>query len=736
MHLLFVCKSLPYSFKGGIQTHVWELTKYLIGRGCRITILTGGSLRRGSYTETHQGRELIFLPYLPGRRLPFLQKTTEDVSFNATAFVWLRRHGAAYDCIHVQGRSGCFYAAHARRSPAPPVLTTFHRLLSIEYEYDGQATGPVDGFLHRRLMGFAERRAARHSDQVIAVSEEMHRELLGCTTEALAPVQILPNGVSRDFGEPVAVSDPRQLIFVGRLERIKGVYSLLEAMQKVDERICLKIVGDGPERRGLERIIRHDVSLRRRVHLLGDQDAESVRDLIQRSHALVLPSFHESQGIVLIEAGICGRPVIGASAPGIDEVVVHGETGLLYPPGDAHCLAVVIDHLFANPDVARRLGHNGRLRAEAVYDWEHIAADTHELYGKLIGVEADRLLPPQASPCRGSQTRPAAQIGAAAQKGAAAQIDREAIAPKVSVVTVNYRQAEVTCDLLDDLRACTYPNLEVVLVDNGSLRDERARWQYHYPGVVHVRSEENLGFAGGTNLGIRHAGGELILLLNNDTYVTPDFLQPMVEVLRRHPSVGTVSPKILFAEPAGTIQYAGSFISQPVLGRGTQIGHLELDRGQYDDTRLTDLPHGACMLVRREVFERVGMLPEFYFMYFEELDFAVAARRAGFETMYCGATSIRHRQSVSLGVGSPRKTYYLHRNRLVFYRRMLSGASYYVFLLYYLVVALPFSALRFLRQRRTDHVRALGEALDWNARRAVSRKRAPLGLPHLSPREV
>ncbi len=734
MHVLFVCKSLPYSFKGGIQTHVWELSKHLIARGCRITILTGGSLYRGTYTEVQEGREIIFLPYLPGRRLPLLQKTTEDVSFNVAALLWLRRHGPAYGCIHVQGRSGCFYAALARRRVAPPVLTTFHRLLSIEYEYDGQATGIIDGLLHRRLMGYAETRAARYSDHAIAVSEEMRRELVECCPKHLAPVRILPNGVSREFGEPVAVSDPHQLVFVGRLERIKGVYSLLEAMQEVDERIKLKIVGDGPERRGLERIIDRDVSLKRRVHLLGDQDAEEVRNLIQRSHALVLPSLHESQGIVLIEAGICGRPVIGASVPGIDEVVVHGETGLLYPPGDARSLAVVIDHLFANPALATRLGENGRRRAEQVYDWEQIAADTYGLYEDLIH-GADK---PVRSATPTPKPNATAPLGKAAPLGEAAKAaPASAPCPKVSIVTVNFRQAEVTCDLLDDLRACTYPNLEVVLVDNGSLGSERSRWEYHYPGVVYVRSESNLGFAGGTNLGIRHASGSLILLLNNDTYVGPDFLKALVEVLLHNPEVGMVSPKILFAHPAGTIQYAGSFIGQPVLGRGTQIGHLELDYGQYDDTRLTDLPHGACMLVRRAVFERVGMLPEFYFMYFEELDFAIAAKRAGFETMYCGATSIRHRQSVSLGVGSPRKTYYLHRNRLVFYRRLLSGVSFYCFLLYYVLFALPVSALRFLRHRRPDHVRALGEALRWNARQTVGRRhREPLSLPHLSPRDV
>lgn len=307
----------------------------------------------------------------------------------------------------------------------------------------------------------------------------------------------------------------------------------------------------------------------------------------------------------------------------------------------------------------------------------------------------------------------------------------ETTLPRVSVVTVNFRQAAVTCELLATLRACTYPNLEVVLVDNGAESDESARFNYYYPGVVNVRTDDNLGFAGGTNLGIARATGEMILILDNETLVTPGFLEPLVGVLSRKPDVGMVSPKIVSHEPADVIQYAGSFIGKALHGRGTQIGHLEPDEGQYDDTRYTDLPTGACMLVRRAVFEEVGLLPEFYFMYFEELDFAVAARDAGYKTMYCGATHVTRWQSVGLSAESPQTTYYLHRNRVVFYRRALSRMAYLAFLVYYLCVAVPTACVRFLRKRDYDHLRALGQALSWNARRAVVRGE-PLSLPHLS----
>lgn len=382
VRLLFVCKSLPFSFKGGIQTHVWELSQHLIALGYEVSILTGGKWRQGIHTEMQGGRKLIFLPYLPGRRLPILQKTVEDVAFNLAAYRWLKKNAGHYDHIHLQGRSGCFFAARDRSAGHPPVVTTFHRLLAVEYEYDGQRTGKIDGMLHRYIMGRAEALAAKHSNHLVAVSQEMKRELHAYFGDDLAPISILPNGVSQQFGEPI--TDPKrwQMVFVGRLEKIKGVYTMLEAMREVDPQIELIVIGDGPERRDMETfVIKHQ--LRRHVRFLGDQDAESVRYWIQRSHALILPSFHESQGIVLLEAGICGRPVIAASAPGIDEVIKHGHNGLLYPPGDVECLTIVTNHLFHDLELAKKLGQAGRQRALTVYNWEQIASATHQLYLSL-----------------------------------------------------------------------------------------------------------------------------------------------------------------------------------------------------------------------------------------------------------------------------------------------------------------------------------------------------------------
>lgn len=286
--------------------------------------------------------------------------------------------------------------------------------------------------------------------------------------------------------------------------------------------------------------------------------------------------------------------------------------------------------------------------------------------------------------------------------------------PLVSIVTVNYRQAQMTCDLLRSLSQVTYPALEVVLVDNGYEEDHHDLFVRHLPGLVLLKSRENLGFAGGTNLGIRQASGKYILLLNNDTVVPPGFLEPLVEVLEQHPDAGMVSPKIYYYDQPDVIQYAGTTPIDPITGRGEKIGHLKKDDGSYDHYGPTHLANGACMLVRRKVFEQVGLLSELYFMYYEEHDLCERARRASWDCYYTGKSHIHHRQSMSMGKYNPRKTYYLFRNRWLFMRRNHQPSHYWIFLVYFFSVAVSKNVLRHLLRRELDHARAIIDGLIWN----------------------
>ncbi len=286
--------------------------------------------------------------------------------------------------------------------------------------------------------------------------------------------------------------------------------------------------------------------------------------------------------------------------------------------------------------------------------------------------------------------------------------------PLVSVVSVNYRQEAITCDMLDSLRQILYPNYEVIVVDNGSNADQSALFRQHHPEVQVLRSSENLGFAGGTNLGIRHSKGEYILLLNNDTIVPPDFMAPMVEVLEQEERAGITSPKIFYYDQPDVIQYAGATSIHPVTGRGTKIGHRMQDDGSYGEVRPTALCNGACMLVRRRVFEEVGLLPEIYFMYYEEHDFCEHARQRGWQCYYTGTAYIHHRQSMTMGRQNPLKTYYLFRNRWLFMRRIRHDFRYYLFVCYFLLMGVPKNIVRHLLKREFDHVQSILKGIGWN----------------------
>ncbi|MEC9486639.1 MAG: glycosyltransferase family 2 protein [Prosthecochloris sp.] len=291
--------------------------------------------------------------------------------------------------------------------------------------------------------------------------------------------------------------------------------------------------------------------------------------------------------------------------------------------------------------------------------------------------------------------------------------------PLVSIITINYNQSAVTCQLLDSLQHVTYPSVETIVVDNASPDDTPEIIAERHPWVTMVRSPENLGFAGGNNLGVLHSKGQLLLFLNNDTEVEPGFLEPLVDVWRQHPDAGMISPRIIFyfSEGRNTIQYAGAHSINPVTGRGSKIGFMETDTGQYDETRPTDYCHGAAVMVPLEVIRTAGLMPDLYFLYYEEHDWGEMIKRRGYSIYYCGSSRIFHKESMSTGENSPLKTYYMTRNRIIFMKRNRSRAQYLAFLLFFIFLSVPKNVLRLSRNREWDLLRAFGRGCRWHLER-------------------
>lgn len=274
----------------------------------------------------------------------------------------------------------------------------------------------------------------------------------------------------------------------------------------------------------------------------------------------------------------------------------------------------------------------------------------------------------------------------------------------MSIITVNYNGYDDTCSLIDSI---TFNNkMEVIVVDNGSTKNEAAIIRRRYPHVITIRSERNLGFAGGNNLGIHAATGRYLFFVNNDTYFSPFTVEPLIERLQSSPTIGMVCPKIRFAWDNNPIQYAGYTPLSPFTLRNRSIGYGETDHGQYDTAHPTPYAHGAAMLTSRMAVDRVGTMPECYFLYYEELDWSMQFAKAGYEIWYEPLCTIYHRESRSTGIDSPLKTYYITRNRLLLAYRQIPGPRRYAVYAYLLLIVALRDIASHLLHRRSPHVKA------------------------------
>lgn len=260
---------------------------------------------------------------------------------------------------------------------------------------------------------------------------------------------------------------------------------------------------------------------------------------------------------------------------------------------------------------------------------------------------------------------------------------------KVTIISVNYNGLAYTCRMIDSIyRFETYP-FKIIIVDNGSKENEAETLQRQYPGITVIRSEKNLGFAGGNNLGIQQCDTDFIFLLNNDTEIKAPVLEKLAERMESQPRIGCVSPKIRFAFENAPIQFAGYTPLSAVTLRNHLIGFKEEDKGQYDIPHPTPFAHGAAMMVKKEVIDKAGLMPENYFLYYEELDWCEQIKKAGYEIWYEPASCIYHYESASTGQGSPLRTYYMARNRLLYAQRNRHGIIRPLAYLYQICIVSP-----------------------------------------------
>ena len=288
--------------------------------------------------------------------------------------------------------------------------------------------------------------------------------------------------------------------------------------------------------------------------------------------------------------------------------------------------------------------------------------------------------------------------------------------PKVSVITVNFNHSQITEELLTSITATnTYKNIEVIVVDNASTINPVPRWTNKYTDIKFIRSDINLGFAGGNNLGIANATGDYYFLVNNDTEFTAGLVEKLVNILDGNPQVGVISPLIKYYNNKSLIQYAGFTLVNYYTCRNTAIGKGQKDNGQYENfVGQTGYCHGAAMMVKRQAVEKAGLMAENFFLYFEEIDWGERINRAGYQAWVCGSAIIFHKESISVGKNSPVKEYFMNRNRILFIRRNAPFFKALIFYIYFLLVVVPRNIVSYIKTKRFNFIPLLLRAIGWN----------------------
>ena len=295
--------------------------------------------------------------------------------------------------------------------------------------------------------------------------------------------------------------------------------------------------------------------------------------------------------------------------------------------------------------------------------------------------------------------------------------------PKVFIIILNWNGYKDTAECLQSLCRLSYPSYEVIVADNDSADGSVSRLKEKFKDIIFLENKENLGFAGGNNVGFQYAlryGADYVLLLNNDTIVDPNLLDILVKVGEADKRIGVIGPKIYCYPDSSRLWGVGGEIDMKH-GKTYHTGYHEVERGQWDRMRDVDYVSGCAMMIKREVLEKVGLLDERFFLYYEETDFCMRARESGFRIVYMPDAKIWHKVSNTVGsINGPVYTYYMTRNRLLFMRMYMDESQWRRFILYFYYEGL-FRRAAFLLFRGRDQRKSL-KAL-WSGWRDFRRER-------------
>lgn len=285
--------------------------------------------------------------------------------------------------------------------------------------------------------------------------------------------------------------------------------------------------------------------------------------------------------------------------------------------------------------------------------------------------------------------------------------------PKVSIVILNWNGKQDTVECVESLKKVHYPKYDIILVDNGSFDGSADFLEKQYPYITIIKNKENLGFTGGNNVGIQKAldtGAEYILLLNNDTTVDQNLITGCLVPFLNNQEMGIVGPKVVYYSNPNNVWCAGCYYNR-FLGRGVMYGTFSKKK-DFEKEAIVDWISFCVVMVKREVFESIGLLDNDFFSSYEDLDFCLRAKKAGYISAYTPKTIVKHKIAQDWGgLDNPLYIYYQVRNALLCMKKNRSFFGFMVFFNTYLLISMPRRAIRLFFQEKKNRIRYMYMAL-------------------------
>ncbi|MFM8255729.1 MAG: glycosyltransferase family 2 protein [Bacteroidota bacterium] len=241
--------------------------------------------------------------------------------------------------------------------------------------------------------------------------------------------------------------------------------------------------------------------------------------------------------------------------------------------------------------------------------------------------------------------------------------------PRVAVVILNWNGKVLLEQFLPSLGRSSYPNLELVVVDNGSTDHSVSFLQQQYPQIKTIILSENLGYAGGYNAALQQVEADYYILLNSDVEVSPGWVEPLIELMESHTNVAAAQPKLLSFHHKNKFEYAGASggwidcLGYP-FARGRVLEHCETDHGQYDKATPIFWASGAAFCVRAKAFHEMNGFDASFFAHQEEIDLCWRLQRRGYQIYSCPQSVVWHVGGSTLPKGNSQKTFLNYRNNL------------------------------------------------------------------------